>query len=447
MAKANPLGLSALENQAHVTSLAMLCSMTQIHTILSLNDVHSHVELSCELWRFLAEHRDPHTLVCDAGDFFEGTLFYQRFGGAPELNLLDTLVDFACPGNHGFGLLRTHAFTSCKVLCLNVLQTDSTPLFQTHHCFQSPLGRVALTGIISRQAFETIPIQERVGLTCVDPMAALTDFLESLPEAVDSVVVMSHSGLAQDIALMPSHPALKLVLSAHCHRPKHMLTRGALTCVKAPHHAEGYVEVSLNPSGFSPQVIPVEPSAQTSLLPKSLSTLRAALDAYTLEANKVVGSWDGMESSANLRVDVTRRMLDVMRRRGPSSVDVGVLNTTCMRAVLAPGDVTARALAEMFPFGNTYVYGTLRVEDYKAAMRVFDCTMPNQILEDHFKSYHLGVQAKEVERDVCVLTTSHLWANVFEPYGGSSPSTWMSVRQCFIEHMLHPRSENDQEHA
>lgn len=417
----------------------------RISTILSINDVHSHVESSCGLWRALSDQRAPHTLICDAGDFFEGTLFYQQFGGLPELDVMDTLVDFACPGNHGFGLLRTHAFASCVVLCLNVLDAHNGPLFQTHHLFETPLGTFALTAVICEQAFETIPIHERDGLTCVDPISALDRLLASLEDAVDGVVVMSHSGLERDLALMPSHPTLKLVLSAHCHQELHAQRRDALLCVKAPHHARGYVRVALNLKGLSATVVAVEPQAQTDTLPDSLAGLRDALDLYNQRASDVLGSWDGVAGAGDVREQVTRSLLDVARAHGPAGVDVGVLNTTCMREVPGPGTVTASALGRMLPFANTFVYGTLRPGEYRAAMRALRATMPEHVIEDRFAPSHAYVQSIQSPSDVCVLTTSHLWANIFEPHGGSSPSTWMLVRECFIEHVLTPQPKNDKE--
>lgn len=411
--------------------------MRTIHTILSINDVHSHVDASCELWRELDGARNDQTLVCDAGDFFEGTLFYQQFGGLPELQLMDELVDFACPGNHGFGLLRTYAFTSCKVLCLNVLDGLGRPQFQPDCLFETPMGVFALTGVLSQQAFETIPVQERESLSCTDHIEALEAWLGQLPDKVEGVVVMSHTGLLEDVSQMPEHPALKLVLSAHCHRSTHLQRRDALWCVKAPHHGRGYARVELSPEGIHPHVVKLEHDAPISRLPEGLGALRETLELHRRSADRVLGHWDGAQATPK-RAWVARELLRVGLEHGPSIVDVGVLNATCMRRVVPAGRVLAKTLGEMFPFGNTLVYGRLCKEGYDAALEQIRGIMPGHVLEAWRAPTRAG-------SDVWVLTTSHLWANVFETHGGQTSAQWMSVRQCFLKHMVSSPTEHTKE--
>ena len=66
----------------------------------------------------------------DSGDFMEGSPWFERFGGAPELWLLDALYDVVCPGNHGFGALRDARLERCAVLSANLfVEGADTPAF------------------------------------------------------------------------------------------------------------------------------------------------------------------------------------------------------------------------------------------------------------------------------------------------------------------------------
>ena len=99
---------------------ATLLAQTTI-TVLHVNDSHSHLEafgpkqadLSgtigglAKAATVIAEVRasEPNTLLLHAGDAFHGDLFFNRYFGVPELQILAELgVDAMAVGNHEFDL-------------------------------------------------------------------------------------------------------------------------------------------------------------------------------------------------------------------------------------------------------------------------------------------------------------------------------------------------------
>lgn len=109
-------------------------------TILHTNDVHSHIEpfpSSHSRWGNLGgiarradlvaniRNENPNTLLLDAGDIFQGTPFFNFYGGELEFKLMSKLkYDAATIGNHDFdngvdGLLAQVPHASFDLLSAN----------------------------------------------------------------------------------------------------------------------------------------------------------------------------------------------------------------------------------------------------------------------------------------------------------------------------------------
>jgi 5'-nucleotidase len=111
-------GVSALAMAGGLTLPALIAKQQRHITILHTNDTHSHIE------PFKATHsRNPNrggvarratlieqirkenknTLLLDAGDIFQGTPYFNYFGGELEFKLMSMLkYDLATLGNHDF---------------------------------------------------------------------------------------------------------------------------------------------------------------------------------------------------------------------------------------------------------------------------------------------------------------------------------------------------------
>jgi 5'-nucleotidase len=111
-------GVSALAMAGGLTLPSLIAKQQRHITILHTNDTHSHIE------PFKATHsRNPNrggvarratlieqirkenknTLLLDAGDIFQGTPYFNYFGGELEFKLMSMLkYDLATLGNHDF---------------------------------------------------------------------------------------------------------------------------------------------------------------------------------------------------------------------------------------------------------------------------------------------------------------------------------------------------------
>lgn len=122
-----PLGSCSTGNQKHIT-------------ILHTNDVHSHIDAfpnDHSLYPNLGglsrraalvdaiRKENPNTLLLDAGDYFQGTPYFNFYGGELEFKLMSMLkYDAATIGNHDFdngvdGLYAQLPHAKFDLLCAN----------------------------------------------------------------------------------------------------------------------------------------------------------------------------------------------------------------------------------------------------------------------------------------------------------------------------------------
>lgn len=373
------------------------------------NDVHSHMATASKLFDALVARQREGSLIIDTGDFLEGTALYHYGGGALELELLDRLYDYACPGNHGFGPLTTHSFKRCQLLMLNILSAASgQPRFIPWVNIEHGGRRIALTAVMSPEVFSTIPVQERRGLTCTPHREALVELIAQLTsqaaqaQRVDELIILSHCGIADDLAQLQGLPHVRLILSAHCHSPRYALRSPchALTLTKAREHGQGYVRISHDAHHTRMEQHIFAPS-RARLATAELEDLNSHLEHYWQHIDRVVGHFNQPPSS---RDELTRVLVDALQRARPETLCV--INKTCLRQSLEPGVVTYGQLLEVFPFGNSLFIGTLTYAQLHAALDVL-----SDELRDHlcFGRALDGPSARVVK----LCTTSYLWRNIF----------------------------------
>lgn len=390
------------------------------------NDVHSHMATAAKLFDELAARRQEGSLIIDAGDFLEGTALYHYGRGELELELLDRLYDYACPGNHGFGALEAHRFKRCKILMLNVLRAqDDQPRFIPWTIIEHGARRIALTAVMSPEVFDTIPIQERRGLICTPHREALLELIEQLKDQADELIVMSHCGIASDLAHLHSLPLVDLILCAHCHTPRYerRSPRGSLTLTKAREHGEGYVRVAHTPHHTRLEQHIFAPS-RARFLSAHLEDLNSHLEDYWAHIDRVVGRFTQRPSS---RDELTVSLVAALQREHPEALCV--INKTCLRQRLAPGLVTYGQLLEVFPFGNSLVMGKLTYAQLHAALDGLSAELRSHLC--------FGFTPNEPsEQTLLLCTTSYLWRNIFTPAEVQAAQDLGLLRDHFVKSCL-----------
>lgn len=234
---------SAAAIMAAVAALAFLCSSALCAepgtlTILHTNDIHSrlvpfdHPQAGKRvggierLAAYFAsvKKETPRVLVVDAGDASQGTPFYNFFRGEAEFSAMVAAgYDFAAVGNHEFdsgieNLMLQAKKSGLKLLCSNLFDAATgRPLF-TPFAFKNIGGtKVAVVGVMGKEAWDTVSQQFKKGVLHADEFDFLKRLCPMLARCVDAVVLLSHSGHAVDLRLAASVPGIDVVVGAHTH--------------------------------------------------------------------------------------------------------------------------------------------------------------------------------------------------------------------------------------
>ncbi|MDC6363102.1 MULTISPECIES: metallophosphatase [Flavobacteriaceae] len=246
-----------LINTAAVTTLAGMggislnsCSnfgSKQI-TILHTNDVHSHIDPfpnSHSQYPNLGgvarraalveqiRNENPNTLLFDAGDIFQGTPYFNFYGGELEFKLMSKLkYDAATIGNHDFdngvdGLLAQMPYASFEMLSANydfsntVLDGYVKP-FKTYVVDEIKIGvyglGIALDGLVTKRLYKETQY--------LNPFEIALDIERQLKEEerCDLIICLSHLGYDYENPQRPSDTQLaqrtyhtNLIIGGHTH--------------------------------------------------------------------------------------------------------------------------------------------------------------------------------------------------------------------------------------
>ena len=218
-------------------------------TVLHTNDVHSHIDpfgpndvknpnkggvsRRATLIQKL-RNENPNTLLLDAGDIFQGTPYFNYFGGALEFKLMSLLnYDVATIGNHDFdngieGLYAQlpHAkfdFISANYDFQNTVMNTHVKPYKVFYKEGVKIGvfglGVELKGLVNPDAFK-----ETRYLNPVEIAQDMSRILK-LEEKCDLIICLSHLGYRydekpqkiSDIKLARATENINLIIGGHTH--------------------------------------------------------------------------------------------------------------------------------------------------------------------------------------------------------------------------------------
>jgi 5'-nucleotidase len=215
--------------------------------ILHTNDTHSQIDpLPANHSKYpnqggivaraamIAQYREqhPHVLLLDAGDFFQGTPYFNRFHGVLEMKLMSELgYDVATLGNHDFdigveGFMNAQQHANFTFVNTNY-DFGNTPMASVIQPFQIiekghykigifGLG-VELNGLVPQSNFE--------GIAMKDPFDCAVAVVKELKDAKCNLIIcLSHLGYQyedtskpSDLLLAEKVAGIDLILGGHTH--------------------------------------------------------------------------------------------------------------------------------------------------------------------------------------------------------------------------------------
>ncbi len=217
-------------------------------TILHTNDVHSHIEPfpandpkyanlggAARRMNVISQIRkeNPNTLLLDAGDMFQGTPYFNFYGGELEFKLMSMMgYDAATIGNHDFdngidGLAAQVPNASFKLLSANydfsnTIMAGLTKPYQVLVKDDVRIGifglGIALDGLVNKNMYK-----ETVYLDPIEMTSQTVDTLRN-EEKCDLVICLSHLGYSydtkseiSDLTLAAQTAGIDLIIGGHTH--------------------------------------------------------------------------------------------------------------------------------------------------------------------------------------------------------------------------------------
>lgn len=218
-------------------------------TILHTNDVHSHIDpfpkndplnpsgggvIARSNLINLVKKDNPHTLVLDAGDVFQGTPYFNFFGGELELKLMSKMgYNASTLGNHEFDNGMEKLSKVLKHANFSFLNSNytlkNTPLenkIKSHEIFNINgikigvfgLG-IELEGLVEKKLYK--------GIKYLNPIEISKDISDDLKynHNCDLIICLSHLGFSYskdknimcDLILAKQTKNIDLIIGGHTH--------------------------------------------------------------------------------------------------------------------------------------------------------------------------------------------------------------------------------------
>ena len=373
-------------------------------TILHTNDIHSRVEsinkydstcnadgeaegkcfggmarLKTIIDAERAAMADQNVVVLDAGDPFQGSLFYTTYKGAAEAEFMEAIgYDAMAVGNHEFddgpkGLADFVDAVSFPVVSGNLDLSAETLLndrVKDHVVLEIGGQKI---GIVSALAVDTVDTSSPgENVVFIDEIEALkADVAAMQGMGVDKIIALTHVGLKKDMEIAAAVPGIDVVIGGHSHTK--MLNDGKAVAypqmVGGTPVAQAYayskylgkLTVTFDDMGNVTAASGDPIVLDASVTPDAAIAARIAEMGAPIEEMKMrvvaqsSGNIDGDRGSCRaMECQMGNLVADAMLDRvADQGIEIAIQNGGGLRASIDAGDVTMGEVLTVLPFQNT----------------------------------------------------------------------------------------------
>ncbi|KAA1182261.1 LysM peptidoglycan-binding domain-containing protein [Rhizobium tropici] len=340
-------------------------------------------------------------LVLDAGDNFQGSLFYTTYKGAAEVEFLnDIKIDAMTVGNHEFddGEGPLAAFldkAQFPVVTANLVVDDQSKLGnRIKKSIVLDVGgqKIGIVGAVTTETPELASPGPHVKIT--DDAAAISAEVDALKsQGINKIIALTHVGYPRDVEKIAKIAGVSIVVGGHSH---------TLLSNTDPKAAGPYPTMVDNPAGYKVPVVQAASYGKylgdlvvtfddngivkdakgdpilldASIKPDPAIAARVLEMAKPIEElrKKVIGSSQAPIEGARevCRVQecsmgnlVADAMLDRTKTQG---ISIAIQNGGGLRASIGAGDVSMGDVLTVLPFQNTVATFQLTGAEVKAAL-------------------------------------------------------------------------------
>lgn len=347
------------------------------------------------------KHEGGNVMLLNAGDNFQGSLFYSQYKGAVEAEFLNLMgFDAMTIGNHEFDDGEPALKTFLNTVKFPVVSANVKPSLKSQLAFRvKPYVVLEVggqkIGIVGAVANETPEISSPgPEISIEEDVATITAAVAELQgQGVDKIVALTHVGYPRDLAAIAKIPGVDVVVGGHSHT---FLANGVdkaegpyptmvdnpdghkVPVVQAASYSKyiGELDLTFDDSGAVTAAAGVPILLDKSFTPDATVLARIVELAKPLEElkNKVVaesaGPIDGTRENCRARECemgnlVADAMLDRVKSQG---IAIAVQNGGGLRASIDAGEVTMGEVLTVLPFQNTLSTFQLSGKDIVASL-------------------------------------------------------------------------------
>ncbi len=347
------------------------------------------------------ELQDANVLVLDAGDQFQGSLFYSMFKSGPIADFMNGIrFDAMAIGNHEFDdgpeeLLKFIDAADFPIISGNTIAAEGSPVagkFEPYIVKEMGGQKVAVVSVLATDTDETSSPGDRIRFE--DEVEYLKKAVAELQgQGINKIVLLSHVGYERDKQIAAAVDGIDVIVGGHSHTLLSSTDEKAAgpypTLVKNPAGTDvpivqayayskylGDLKVVFDDDGVvksakgAPKLLDasVVPdagySAKVEELGKPLEELKQKVVGSAQDV--IVGDRDVCRveecSMGNLVADA---QLDRVKDQG---ITISIANSGGLRASIDAGDVTMGEVLTVLPFQNTIATFQLKGSDLLEAL-------------------------------------------------------------------------------
>lgn len=418
-------GLSVLAVAAFTLSSGVAFADYQLD-ILHINDLHSRIEpinksdatcsqkeadanecfggiarVKSAIDGFRKAHSGDNILVLDAGDQFQGSLYYSTFKSGPVAEFMNGIgFDAMAIGNHEFddGPEELDKFISAAkfpIISGNTIAKKGSLLDGKYKGYViKEIGgqKVGVVAVLATDSGETSSPGPDISFE--DEITYLKSAVKDLEwQGVNKIIALTHVGYNKDKEIAANVDGIDVIVGGHSHTYLSSTDPKASgpypTLVKNPAGVEvpivtsyayskylGELQVTFDDNGVVKSATGAPKLLDASVTPDEAYAARVKELGAPLEElkKKVVGTSEGLIngdrkvcraqecSMGNLVADAS------LARVKDQGINIAIVNGGGLRASIDEGDITMGEVLTVLPFQNTIATFQIKGEDLKAAL-------------------------------------------------------------------------------
>ena len=390
--------------------------------ILHTNDVHGSIELYAKVAAMKGDYeaQGAQVILADAGDYSQGTVYVSVNKGKDAVTMMNAAgYDVATIGNHefdyGYAQLKSNLDSAAfKVVCANVLQ-DGSPVFDAYTMINKGGVQVAFVGVETPEAQTKANPALIQGLTFLageEMYAAVQTQVDAAKTAgADIVIVLAHLGVDSSSEPNTSYDLYKkvngidFIIDGHSHT---VMTKGPegepiqstgtalnnIGVITIDNATKKIESNELIPIWHTEEVdgdnVPVyDYTKSDETVANAAKAIIDPIDAdYDQKFAESAVDLNGAKAPGNRTEEtnlgdlITDAMMWAIKTKAPG-VDmnnaVAITNGGGIRAPIAKGDITKKAVNTVLPFGNTLAVVYVKGSELLEALEVSTYCTPKSL--------------------------------------------------------------------